>query len=191
MLDLTQKDGWGHVGTAIVILAAGICITSVIDALLTCAAESTRCKSSSVLLWRVFHAIFHTTNILLLFLTLWFTVLEIMSEDAAGKLFGGLAVGIGFALQGVLQCVVAYFTILFAGEISTDSTLRVTLDGAEPREGIILEISTFHVKLQTNTGTTYVSNSKLLDATFTVKPKATAPAQVTRATKESTYRFVR
>ena len=170
--------GWTSVGNAILVLISGVALVSFLDFIIFGVADiveycDPRCRRRSgdkyvLKLWRVFHAFFHSLHLLILFITLWASVSKIMSENAASKVFGGLAVGMGLAMQGMLKSVVCYFRILLGGEILEKCRISVLVAGKET-SGTVVDISIFHVAIKDEQKMIYISNSTLIDAIFTVE----------------------
>jgi len=197
MLDLTSREAWERIGTGILILVGGVLLVSMLDFLIFGIAAKCTFTSENKYIrqaCRAVHAVFHSMHLLLLFITLWVSIGQVMSEEAASQVFGGLAVGMGFAMQNILKSVVCYFRILLSGEIFEDCELSVNLSGEEKLNGIVLDISIFHVCLSMNKGDLnkgdskiYISNSKLLDSSFTVKRASNRKCNViTRSNNENT-----
>jgi len=179
--------GWTSVGNAMLVLISGVALVSFLDFIIfsvpTSRKKLAQCctrdsdKKYTLKLRRAFHALFHSLHLLILFVTLWVSISKVMSEDAASKVFGGLAVGMGFAMQGMLKSVVCYFRLLLGGEILEECELTVQVDGMKIT-GKVEDISIFHVGMRTDDGMIYVSNSKLMEAIFTVRDKRSSNGAV-------------
>jgi len=121
--------------------------------------------------WQLFHTMFHVMHMLILFFSTWYAVRYILSEEAATKIFAGVAIGLGFAMQDMVKAVIAFFRITLSGEIVEGCYL--TID--DHKYGKVIDICIFHVALEPLNGATgdvvYLSTSKLINATYSVLGK--------------------
>jgi len=168
-------DDVKNLSMCIAIVSGGVLITAFLDSVVKrCILKGAKCTCPSCYahgdewsrrIWQTFHAVFHVMHMLILFFSTWYAVRYILSEDSATKIFAGVAVGLGFAMQDVVKAVIAFFRITLSGEIVEGCSLEI---GDKPY-GTVKDISIFHVALESDkSNVTYFSTSKLLNATYTV-----------------------
>jgi small-conductance mechanosensitive channel len=180
MRTITFQDA-ENLSICIGIITGGILITAFLDGIVKhYSLKAAKCACSpcyahggewSRKFWQLFHTIFHVMHMLILFFSTWYAVRYILSEEAATKIFAGVAIGLGFAMQDVVKAVIAFFRITLSGEIVEGCSL--TIDKNE--YGKVIDICIFHVALEPPNGpkgaVVYLSTSKLLKATYTVLGK--------------------
>jgi hypothetical protein len=180
MRTITFQDA-ENLSICIGIITGGIVITAFLDGIVkNCILKAANHACSpcyahggewSRKFWQLFHTMFHVMHMLILFFSTWYAVRYILSEEAATKIFAGVAIGLGFAMQDVVKAVIAFFRITLSGEIVEGCSL--TIDKNE--YGKVIDICIFHVALEPPNGpkgaVVYLSTSKLLKATYTVLGK--------------------
>jgi len=166
-----------NVGYCIATISLGIFIAAFLDNVVRlvfygiadcffCCTRKHGGKCSRVL-WQTFHAIFHTIHMLILFLSMWYAIRFVLSEETATNIFAGVGVGIGFAMQDVVKAVLAFFRISLSGEIVEGCLLNIN----GTAYGTVKSIAIFHVCLEDRAKPgqlQYISTTKLIDATYTV-----------------------